>query len=250
VTGAASGIGKSVARRFASDGAQVVCVDINGSAGRSAAEDIDALFVRADVSEPEQLEAAVDAAVAEFGHIDIAHLNAGVVERDVDVTALDLDGFRRAWGINVGGVVFGTRAVVRAMPSGGSIVATASIAGLIAYPTDPVYGLTKHAVVGFVRASADQLAARGIRINAVCPGFVETPMLEGAVPLFRRENFPLLQPDDVADAVMQIADSDHTGQIFVCQPGRTCELYEFRGIPGPRVPGAEGVAPPNLGGRT
>jgi NAD(P)-dependent dehydrogenase (short-subunit alcohol dehydrogenase family) len=129
---------------------------------------------------------------------------------------------------------------------GGSIVATASIAGLTAYPTDPIYGATKHAVVGFVRSVAAQLEHRGIRINAVCPGFVETPMLRGAVESFRRQNFPLLQPEDVAEAVVQIIESDHAGEIFVCQPGRICELYEFRGIPGPRGEGAEGVEPPDL----
>ncbi|HYI46511.1 MAG TPA: SDR family oxidoreductase [Actinomycetota bacterium] len=247
VTGAASGIGLSVARRMSAEGARVAVVDLDESGGKSAADEVDGLFVAADVSDPEQIAAAVRSARAELGRLDIAHLNAGVVERDVDLVELDVQGFQRAWGINVGGVVFGAKACVQSMSEGGQIIATASLAGLMPYPTDPVYGLTKHAVVGFVRSVAQQLAPRNIRINAICPGFVETPMLQGAVPLFRRNDFPLLQPEDVATAVVQIATSNGTGQIFVCQPGRTCELYEFRGVPGPRVEGAAGIAPPSLG---
>jgi NAD(P)-dependent dehydrogenase (short-subunit alcohol dehydrogenase family) len=231
---------------MSAEGARVAVVDIDEPGGKSAADEVDGLFVAADVSDPDQIAHAVDHARSELGRLDVAHLNAGVVERDVDVTELDVQGFQRAWGINVGGVVYGTKACVQAMTEGGRIVATASIAGLMPYPTDPVYGLTKHAVVGFVRSAAQQLVSRDIHINAICPGFVETPMLKDAVPLFRRNDFPLLQPEDVADAVLQIVSSNRTGQVFVCQPGRTCELYEFRGIPGPRVEGAAGIAPPDL----
>ena len=247
VTGAASGIGRATATLFAKEGAKVVVVDLDQEAGGAVAMEIGGTFARADVSQPEQIQSAVDTALKEYGRLDVAHLNAGVGERGVDVTELSEDTFNRAVGINVGGVVFGTKAAAKAMKDGGAIVATASLAGLVAYPGDPIYGLTKHAVIGFVRAAADQLAKRSIRINAVCPGFTNTAMLAAMVPVFKQSGFPLLDPEDVAGAVVQIATSEHTGQAFVCQPGRTCELYKFKGVPGPRVDGAEGMAPPTPG---
>jgi NAD(P)-dependent dehydrogenase (short-subunit alcohol dehydrogenase family) len=244
VTGGASGIGRAAARRFATEGARVVVVDMDPDGGREVADEIEGLFMAADVSEPAQLESVVDSTVGQFGRLDVAFLNAGVGEKDVDVTALDPERYAREIGVNVGGVVFGTKAAANAMTGGGAIVATASLAGIGPYPSDPIYGLTKHAVVGFVRSAADQLALRGIRLNAICPGFVETPMLAEMVPSFKESGFPLLKPEEVADAVLMIATSDSAGDVFVCQPGRTCEAYRFRGVPGPRGEGMEGMTPP------
>lgn len=246
VTGAASGIGRATATLFAKEGAKVVVVDLDQEAGGAIASEIGGLFARADVSKPEQLEAAVETALSEFGRLDVAHLNAGVGERGVDVTELSEEVYERGIGINVGGVVFGTRAAARAMTEGGAIVATASLAGLVAYPGDPIYGLTKHAVVGFVRSAAEQLARKNIRINAVAPGFTRTAMLEEMVPIFEQNQFPLMDPGDVAQAVLKAAESDETGQVFICQPGRLGEIYKFRGVPGPRTAGAEGQAPPSV----
>jgi NAD(P)-dependent dehydrogenase (short-subunit alcohol dehydrogenase family) len=166
------------------------------------------------------------------GEFDAAFLNAGVVTGETDVAALTDGQYRRAVGANVDGVVFGVRELAtRLMPSGGSIVATASLAGLTAMPHDPVYTLTKHAVVGFVRAVAPQLAARGIRISALCPGFTDTPMvpveLRGELPA------PLLEPAFVADAALQALDDPETGRAWVVQPGRVVP-FRFPSIPGPR----------------
>ncbi|MFN2593356.1 MAG: SDR family NAD(P)-dependent oxidoreductase, partial [Actinomycetota bacterium] len=151
---------------------------------------------------------------------------------------------RRALSINVDGVVFGVMAVAPAIERGGAIITTASLAGLVPYPGDPIYGLSKHAVVGFVRAVAEQLATDGVTINAVCPGFVDTPILGGFAEEFRAAGFPLLEADEVAESVVQIITSGKTGEVFVCQPGRLCEPYSFRGVPGPRTPGSEGMPPP------
>ena len=244
VTGAASGIGRATATLFAKEGAKVVVVDIDQEAGGAVASEVGGVFARADVSQPDQIQAAVDTAVSEFGRLDVAHLNAGVGERGLDVMELSEESYHRAVGINVGGVVFGTRAAARAMTDGGAIVATASLAGLVPYPGDPMYGLTKHAVVGFVRSAADQLAKHNIRINAVCPGFTRTAMLAEMVSVFEQNEFPLLDPEDVAAAVMEAASTDQTGQVFICQPGRVGEVYRFRGVPGPRVEGAESKLPP------
>ncbi len=247
VTGAASGIGRATAMLLVKEGARVVVVDIDQEAGGATATEIGGLFVRANVSDSDEMQAAAEAAVREFGSLEVVHLNAGVGERGVDVSDLTKEAYERAVGVNIGGVVFGTRAAARVMKGDGAIVATASLAGLVPYPGDPIYGLTKHAVIGFVRSAAKQLAERGIRINAICPGFVNTPMLREMVPVFEDSGFPLLEPDDVADAVVQIVSSDHSGEVFVCQPGRTCELYKFRGVPGPRAAGAEGMKPPSYG---
>jgi NAD(P)-dependent dehydrogenase (short-subunit alcohol dehydrogenase family) len=244
VTGGASGIGRAAARRFATEGARVVVLDLDADGGRNVADEIDGLFMAADVSDPVQLEAIVDSVVGRLGRLDVAFLNAGIGERDVDITALEPDHYAREIGVNIGGVVFGTKAAAGAMPEGGAIVATASLAGLGPYPSDPIYGLSKHAVVGFVRSAAKQLAARGVRLNAICPSFVETPMLADMVPAFKESGFPLLKPEEVADAVLSISLSDSAGEVFVCQPGRTCEAYRFRGIPGPRGEGIEGMVPP------
>jgi NAD(P)-dependent dehydrogenase (short-subunit alcohol dehydrogenase family) len=113
------------------------------------------------------------------GSYDAAFLNAGVVTGEGDMAALSDEQYERAMRANIDGVVYGVRELAaRLMPNGGSIVATASLAGLTATPMDPIYSLTKHAVVGFVRSCAPQLAARGIRINALCPGYTDTPIVD------------------------------------------------------------------------
>lgn len=244
VTGGASGIGRAVAERLASEGARVVVADLEEEGGRAVAADIGGAFVRTDVARLEQSKAAVRVATDRFGGLDVVHLNAGVATGEADLVSLSEDAYRRALGVNVDGVVFGVKSATEAMTNGGVFVVTASLAGLVAYPSDPIYALTKHAVVGFVRAAAEQLRGRGISINAVCPGFVDTPILGPFAHEFRAAGFPLLEAADVAGAVLSVAGSSHNGQVFVCQPGRTCELYEFRGVPGPRVEGAAGMAPP------
>ena len=244
VTGGASGIGRAVVERAAREGASVVVADIDDVGGRDVAKAVGGMFVRTDVSVRADLQAAVFETIEEFGRLDVAHLNAGVVTGESNVEQLTEEAYRRAVGINVDGVVFGVMASVPAMSKGGAIVATASLAGLVAYPGDPVYALTKHAVVGFVRAVAEQLEPRGITINAICPGFTDTPILKDFVGDFRAAGFPLLEAREVADSFVQVVESNRSGEVFVCQPGRTCTPYEFRGVPGPRSQGAEGMAPP------
>jgi NAD(P)-dependent dehydrogenase (short-subunit alcohol dehydrogenase family) len=169
------------------------------------------------------------------GAVDFAFLNAGVATGSNDVAELGDAEYRRAVGANVDGVVFGARRMARVMEPGSAIVATASLAGLVAMPLDPVYTLTKHAVVGFVRAVAPQLAERGITINALCPGFADTPIVE---PELRDwvdgQRIPLISPETVAAAALAAARSGETGEAWVVQPGREPVVYGFRGVPGPR----------------
>jgi NAD(P)-dependent dehydrogenase (short-subunit alcohol dehydrogenase family) len=181
---------------------------------------------------PEFDVGSVEAWRAVAGDFDAAFLNAGVVTGEGEIVTLTDEQYRRAVGANLDGVVLGTRELAsRLMPRGGSIVATASLAGLTAVPLDPIYATTKHAVVGFVRSVAPQLEARGIRINALCPGFTDTPIVahevRGSLPA------PLMEPSFVARAALQALNDPETGGAWIVQPNRIVK-FRFPNIPGPR----------------
>jgi len=216
VTGAAGGIGRAVVRAFEAEAVQVRGLD---------------LVSGFDVSDPQ--------AWLEVEPADVVCLNAGVLARG-DGT---VDDYRRILGVNVDGVVFGMQALAPRMRTGSAFVVTASLAGLIPMPSDPLYVLTKHAVVGYARSMAEVLGSRGIRVNLVCPGIVRTAMTEPAQAQLDAAGFPLLEPEQVAAAVLVAARSELTGEAWVCQPGREPTLFRFPRVPGPRVPGAEGMVP-------
>jgi NAD(P)-dependent dehydrogenase (short-subunit alcohol dehydrogenase family) len=222
VTGGASGIGAAVVEQLRADGAEVQVLDLREGF---------------DVSDP--------AAWEPVGPVELACLNAGVVTGERELAKVSDEAYRRILRTNVDGVVFGTRRLARGLEPGSAIVATASLAGLTALATDPVYALTKHAVVGFVRSVAPQLAERGIRINAVAPGIADTPLIgEEGRAAFERAGFPLLQPEEVARAILLAARSEETGQVWAVQPGREPLQFRFPGVPGPRGPSGESVGPP------
>lgn len=235
VTGGASGIGAATARRLAAAGARVVLADLDGSAAEAVAAEIGGRAIAGDVSDPAFLPSAVAATEEEFGRLDIVFLNAGVTAGQSGVADLDLAAYRRIVGVNLDHVVFGTAATVPALrrAGGGRIVATASLAGLTALPGDALYTATKHAVVGYVRSAAPVLAADGIVVNAVCPGFADTPLIAGVVAEFTGAGFPLLTADDVAAAVEEILDRGEPGECWFVQPGREPAPYGFRGVPSP-----------------
>ena len=224
VTGAASGIGAALVAMLRNGGTEVRTLDL--------AEGF-------DVADPRAWE-TVDA-------VELACLNAGVTTGTSAILEVSDDAYRRILGANVDGVVHGVRRLAGVMERGSSIVATASLAGLVPAPQDPLYTLTKHAVVGFVRSIAPQLHERGIRINAVAPGFVDTPLLgEEGRARFVNAGFPLLQADDVARAVLTAARSEETGQVWVVQPGREPLPFRFPNVPGPRDPAGTPVGVPPL----
>jgi NAD(P)-dependent dehydrogenase (short-subunit alcohol dehydrogenase family) len=166
------------------------------------------------------------------GEFDAAFLNAGIGIGYPDIAELPDAEYRRIVGANLDGVVFGTRELAaRLMPNGGSIVATASLAGLTGMPFDPAYSATKHAVVGWVRAAAPGLAARAIRLNALCPGFTDTPIMDEE--LRGLVGVPLIDPGFVAEAALRVLDDAETGRAWVVQPNRV-EPFRFPGVPGPR----------------
>ena len=166
------------------------------------------------------------------GEFDAAFLNAGTSVGFADPAELSNEDWQRILRANLEGVVFGTRELAsRLMPHGGSIVATSSLAGLAGMPGDPAYTATKHAVVGWVRAAAPALAARRIRLNALCPGFTDTLLVE---PELRDAiDVPLIEPSFVADAALRVLHDEETGRAWVVQPNRV-EPFRFPGLPGPR----------------
>jgi len=178
-----------------------------------------------DVGEPEAWRSLE-------GPFDAAFLNAGTDTGVADAAELTDEKWQRILRANLEGVVYGTRELAaRLMPGGGSIVATASLAGLTEMPLDPAYTATKHAVVGWVRAAAPALARRGIRLNVLCPGFTDTPLVEAE--LREAVAVPLLTPEFVAEAALRVLEDSETGRAWVVQPNRV-EPFRFPGMPGPR----------------
>ncbi len=168
-------------------------------------------------------------AVAEL-EPSLAHLNAGVGTPGLDLGAFADERYHTIRGVNVDGVVWGIRAVVPGMRrrGGGAIVVTASLAGLEPYPGDPFYTMTKHALVGLVRAASPRLRRDGITIDALCPGLVDTPM---AGPLIRKRRLTesdvaVLDPDDVAGVVADALADDGSGRALVCRAGRDLYIAE------------------------
>jgi NAD(P)-dependent dehydrogenase (short-subunit alcohol dehydrogenase family) len=212
VTGSAGGIGSAIVAKLRAEGFDV--------------EELD-LVTGFDVADP--------AAWERVGPVDLACLNAGVLTGSSAIEDLTDAQYRRAVAVNVDGVVFGVRRLARVMEPGSVIIATASLAGLTPIADDPIYGLTKHAVVGFVRSVAVPLAERGIRVQALCPGWADTALMDDAFKgdLLDR-GFRLLRPEDVAEGVWAAYTSEETGEAWVVQPGREPLVYGFRGVPGPR----------------
>ena len=248
VTGGASGIGLATSRRLAREGATVVVLDVDEAGGKIAADETGGHYVRCDVTDPAAVAEAFRQAEQNLGRIGVAHLNAGVTTGRREVEDLTDEEYRRTVSVNLDGVVFGAREAIRAMDrtGGGVIVATASLAGLAPYAIDPIYALTKHGVVGLVRALARQLQDRNIRVNCVCPGITDTPMIGEARELLVQSGFPLITPEEIAEGVVRAVTTEGTGEAWVCQAGREPLRYEFRGVPGPRTLGKEGMAPPDF----
>lgn len=236
VTGGASGIGRAVATALAERGALVAIVDVDESGGREVAAELEAELIVADVSEVHQMLHAVELVGERFGGVDLAHLNAGISSSCGLGEDFDLAAYRRAMGVNLDGVVFGVHALLPAMRArgGGAIVATASLAGLTGMPFDPLYTANKHAVVGLVRALGPALAGEAVRVNAICPGFTESKIIEPIRDALSAEGLPIIPAERVAETVLNIFEGEMSGECWYVQAGRPSEPFRFRGIPGPR----------------
>lgn len=239
VTGGASGLGRATAIALASAGAEVVIGDVDEAGGKEVAKRIGGHFTACDVSDLAADQALVDFAVRQCGGVDIAFLNAGVATGCGVGEDFDLERYRRAMGANLDGVVFGVHSVLPAMQArgGGAIVATASLGGLTAMPFEPIYSANKHAVVGLTRSLGPTLAAAGVRINALCPGFADSRIVDDIRGLLAERGLPLIPAEVVADTVLRILAGDGVGECWFVQPGRTAAPFAFPNIPGPRLDG-------------
>lgn len=184
VTGAASGIGKSVAEHYAQDGIAVVLSDVNQTLGEQAAAQIrqaggQATFVMADVSNPTDCVHVVDVALTQYGRLDYACNNAGIGGEQNQTADLSIEGWQHILAINLSGVFYCMKYQIPAMlkSGGGAIVNMASILGQVGFAGAAGYVAAKHGVVGLTQAAALEYAPQGIRINAVGPGFISTPMI-------------------------------------------------------------------------
>lgn len=233
VTGAASGIGAASARLLASRGAHVVAIDLAEVGVRAVADEIDATAAVFDVSDVEAWERLLADVVADHGRIDLAHLNAGIPTTQHPYSVLDVSvaQYRRVMGVNLDGVLLPTLGIARRardQADGAAIVVTASLAGLGPYYDDPFYGATKHAVVAFVRSAAPQLADAGVRIHAICPGGVQTALIDE----FMQQRIAaagrgLLDPAEVAEAVADLLVAEETGLVRTIVAGRGVRDADF-----------------------
>ncbi|KOG36967.1 SDR family NAD(P)-dependent oxidoreductase [Streptomyces resistomycificus] len=230
VTGAARGQGEQEARLFRAEGAGVVVADVLDEQGQALAKEIGALYVRLDVGREEEWRAAVDAAVQAYGHVDGLVNNAGIL-RFNSLLDTPLDEFLEIVNVNQVGCFLGIKTVAPRMSDGGTIVNTASYTGLTGMAYVGAYAASKHAIVGLTRVAALELADRGIRVNAVCPGAVDTAMsnpgavAEGAMDALYRKLVPLGRigrPEEVARLALFLTSEDSsyiTGQPLVIDGG-------------------------------
>ncbi len=228
ITGAASGIGLAAAVAFARAGARLTLADVDAAGAERALARVreiggEAMFVATDVSDAAAVEAMVARTVAAYGGLDCAFNNAGVLlektqfEDGVGV-GWDEAVFERTWRINVAGVMLCMKHQIRRMLKqgrGGAIVNTSSVEGFRGTPGHPAYSASKHAVLGLTRVAALEVGRNGIRVNAVCPAVIRTPMAEEALEKFGRDNLAALhalgrsgEPDEVAQAAL-----------WLCGPG-------------------------------
>jgi NAD(P)-dependent dehydrogenase (short-subunit alcohol dehydrogenase family) len=184
VTGASSGIGRATALTFAREGARVIVSDVDIVHGEATAEMVraagaEAKFVQADVGKPADSVALVGAALKLYGRLDIACNNAGIGGPVAMTADYPLDGWEKVLNINLSGVFFGMQAQITAMlkSGGGSIINMASVLGSVGGARSPAYTAAKHGVIGLTQTAAWEYGTKGVRINAVGPGFIHTPMV-------------------------------------------------------------------------
>ena len=245
ITGAGNGIGRASALGFARDGAKVVVVDRDTAGGEGTAGIIrqqggDALFVTADVTKSTDVQAYVKAALDAYGTIDCFHNNAGIEGSVAPTAEYDEAMFDAVMSVNVKGVFLGLRHVLPVMlkQQAGAVVNTASVAGIVGTPGMPAYVASKHAVIGLTKTAAGEVARSGVRVNAVCPGPIDTRMIHslesmlnptdpGSIGDRYQSNIPIGRygtAEEVANLVLFLCSdlaSNITGAQYVVDGGRT-----------------------------
>jgi NAD(P)-dependent dehydrogenase (short-subunit alcohol dehydrogenase family) len=216
VTGGASGIGEEVCRLLAEHQFLVAVCDIDRDKAETVARSIGGIGVECDVASPQSVQSAASRCKAELGAPDFAHLNAGIMtsapgEPYEPIETVPLDAYRKIMGVNLDGVFNGLQTFLPTMQErGGCITVTASIAGLGFVPVDPLYTATKHAVIGLTRAVAAANAGSQVRINAICPGVVDTAIVP---PDFKSR--PMMPARMLAEEVVDLYENGQNGEVRV-----------------------------------
>jgi len=239
ITGAASGIGRATALLFAQEGAKLVAVDIDETKGQQVIEEISgmggkAVFVRADVSKPEDVKAMVQTAVETYGRLDVLFNNAGIMGEQGPIVDQTVKNWNRVLAINLTGVFLGMKYGIPAMlkGGGGSIINTSSAAGLVGFAGICAYCASKGGVIQLTKGVALEYAQQGIRVNAICPGTCLTPMAEGLMAAGGEEVRKYLEaqqpigrfghPEEVAQMALFLASDESsfcTGAPFIVDGG-------------------------------
>jgi NAD(P)-dependent dehydrogenase (short-subunit alcohol dehydrogenase family) len=224
VTGAGSGMGLAASHAFAEAGAAVVLTDVNQPALRAAVDDLtaaghQAIAVTCDVSDEDQVAAAVQQAVGRFGRLDMAFNNAGIMVPPTDAAEEPAEQFDRVQAVNLRGVWACMKHELRQMRTqrSGAIVNNSSLGGLVGIPGRAAYHASKHGVIGLTRSAALEYAPHGIRINAICPGTIETPMVANMIASGELDMDDAISNQPIAR--LGTADEMAAAVLWLCSPG-------------------------------